>query len=267
MNLGLDGKHFVVCGGSRGIGRAVADLLVAEGARVLLVGRGEGGLRKAARELGGPASFCVADLSDPTGADAIAETAMREEALDGALINGPAPSHGSALELDDEEWHRAFGAFLGGPVRLLRALTPEMRDGASLLFVTSSSARQTVAGNDASNVLRPGVRRSGQKLRARPGAEGARQQPRPRAHRDGPLAGSRRSEGGDAGNLVGRSSAGSREEDTARTLRQIRGGGPCGCLPALASGLLRHRRLLAGGRRPSQRSALIRPLQRATQLR
>lgn len=157
MRLGLGDRHFVVCGGSRGIGRAVAELLVAGGARVLLVGRGEAGLREAALELGEPASFCAADLSDPSGADTVAETALRMGALDGTLINGPAPSHGSALELDDEEWLRAFGAFLGGPVRLLRSLAPEMRDGASILFVTSSSARQTVAGNDASNVLRPGV--------------------------------------------------------------------------------------------------------------
>ena len=52
MDLGLDGRAYVVGGGSRGLGRAVAEVLVADGARVLLLGRDEDALKAAAGELG-----------------------------------------------------------------------------------------------------------------------------------------------------------------------------------------------------------------------
>ena len=157
MELGLRAKSFVVGGASSGLGRAVAEQLVAEGARVLLVARNAEPLRDVARSLGEGADACAADLSDPSGIDEVAEAAARLGGLDGALINAGGPPFGPALELTDDQWLGAFRALIGGPVRLLRALVPRMNDGASVLFVTSSSVRQPIRNLDASNVLRPGV--------------------------------------------------------------------------------------------------------------
>ncbi len=158
LDLGLEGKLFLVGGASRGLGRAVAEQLLLEGARVILVSRDESTLSETARELGGEAHPLAADLSDPRGVGTIAETisGMGGE-LGGVLVNSGGPPFGRALELEDDRWLAAFGSLIGGPIRLLRALVPLMGDGASVLFVTSSSVRQPIPNLDASNVLRPGV--------------------------------------------------------------------------------------------------------------
>lgn len=158
MDLGLEEKLFVVGGASRGLGRAVAGQLLAEGARVILVSRDEHALTETARDLGEGAYPLASDLSAPQSVGRIAgAVSERGGKLDGILVNSGGPPFGSALELDDDQWLAAFGSLIGGPIRLLRALVPVMTDGASVLFVTSSSVRQPIPNLDASNVLRPGV--------------------------------------------------------------------------------------------------------------
>ena len=157
MMLDLKGKSFVVGGASRGLGRAVAEQLVAEGARVLLVARDATTIQEVAQELGEQAYPCAANLSEASNIDEVVEAATRLGGLDGVLVNAGGPPFGPALELSDDQWLEAFRILIGGPVRLLRALVPRMNEGASVLFVTSSSVRQPIKNLDTSNVLRPGV--------------------------------------------------------------------------------------------------------------
>ncbi len=158
MELGLEGRSFVVGGASSGLGRAVAGQLAAEGARVLLVARDLDALEEVRKELGDRAQSCAADVSVASGIDKVAAVATDHfETLDGVLVNAGGPPFGSALDLTDEQWLDAFRLLIGGPVRLLRTLAPAMSDGASALFVTSSSVREPIKDLDASNVLRPGV--------------------------------------------------------------------------------------------------------------
>ena len=158
MELHLEDKAFVVGGASSGLGRAVAEQLVAEGARVLLVARNYEALEEVAHELGELAHPCPADVSETSGVDKVAAVAIdRFGTLDGVLVNAGGPPFGPALELDDEQWLGAFRLLIGGPVRLLRALVPQMNEGASVLFITSSSVREPIQNLDSSNVLRPGV--------------------------------------------------------------------------------------------------------------
>ena len=159
MDLNLYNKSFVVGGASSGLGRAVAEQLVAEGARVLLVARNADALQQVARDLGEEqAKACAADVSEPSGVDEVAAAALDHfGTLDGVLVNAGGPPFGPALELTDEQWLGAFGILIGGPVRLLRALVPSMNDGASVLFITSTSVREPIRNLDSSNVLRPGV--------------------------------------------------------------------------------------------------------------
>ena len=65
MDLGLQDKVCVVTGASRGIGRATAERLAAEGARVLLVARGEDEVRAAAAACGERADWIACDVTDP----------------------------------------------------------------------------------------------------------------------------------------------------------------------------------------------------------
>src|SRR3954452_13428274 len=73
----LEGLSFVVGGASSGLGRAVAEQLVAAGGRVILVARNADTLEQTARELGEGAFACAADLTTSDGAEAIVEEATR----------------------------------------------------------------------------------------------------------------------------------------------------------------------------------------------
>ncbi len=158
MKLELENNSFVVSGASSGLGRAVAEQLVAEGARVLLVARNADALQEVAQKLGEQAHPCPADVSQTSGIDKVAAVAVdRFGTLDGVLVNAGGPPFGPALELTDKQWLDAFRLLIGGPVRLLRALVSQMNEGASVLFITSTSVREPIKNLDSSNVLRPGV--------------------------------------------------------------------------------------------------------------
>jgi len=159
VDLGLKDKVFVVGGGSKGLGRGVADVLVAEGARVLLLSRDEGSLDNAVADLGPAARAAAVDMAYPGTAEQVAAAVDAEfdGRLDGVLVNAGGPPAGKALELSDEQWLGAYQLLLGGPLRLLKALVPKMTAGGAILFITSTSVRQPIANLDTSNVLRPGV--------------------------------------------------------------------------------------------------------------
>jgi 3-oxoacyl-[acyl-carrier protein] reductase len=155
----LEGSSFVVGGASSGLGRAVAEQLLASGARVLLVARKADALQETVRELGEGAFVCAADLATPGGAEMIVEEAVRRfGTIGGVLLNaGGGPPSASVLGVSDEHWRGAFDLLVGGPLRLLRGLLPMTDDGGFVLFVTATSVRQPVPGLAVSNVLRPGV--------------------------------------------------------------------------------------------------------------
>src|SRR5215213_9678708 len=109
MELGLEGKVALVTGASKGIGRAVADALAAEGCRVVLCARGEEELEAAAEEIraaGGDAHAVAADMSEANEVERVAqETVSRFGTVD-VLVNnaGGIGSPSSFEEISDEEW-------------------------------------------------------------------------------------------------------------------------------------------------------------------
>lgn len=157
MDLGLNGKVFVIGGGSAGLGRAVAAALVAEGARVLLVSRDQMKLDRVVSELGSDTTTCVADLGTVEGADAMVRAAKTLGGIDGLVVNSGGPPPGEVLDVSDEQWEGAFRLLVGNPIRMIRGLVPEMRDESAVLFITSSSVRVPIPGLDTSNVIRPGA--------------------------------------------------------------------------------------------------------------
>ena len=158
MDLGLAGKKFLIGGGSKGLGNAIAQVLVDEGAHVLLMSRTEESLKSAAAALGDNASYVAVDIADPDAVQTIsAAVDDKLGGLDGILMTAGGPPPGEVLKLTDEQWTGAFEMLIGGPIRLLRELTPKMTDGGAVLFITSSSVRQPIPNLDTSNVLRPGV--------------------------------------------------------------------------------------------------------------
>ncbi len=158
MDLGLQDRVFIVTGGARGLGRATADCLVAEGARVVLSGRSEDTLNEAAAALGDAAVGVPADNADPgTPARLIATANERWGRLDGALISVGGPPTGQVTEVTDEQWSTAFESVFLGAVRLAREVGAELGDGGSMALVLSSSVRAPLANLAISNGLRPGL--------------------------------------------------------------------------------------------------------------
>jgi 3-oxoacyl-[acyl-carrier protein] reductase len=158
MDLGLADRVYVVTGGTRGLGRATAEVLVAEGAQVVLSGRSRESLDNAVAALGESAIAMMADNADPaTPGRLVAAAHERWGRLDGALISVGGPPAGSVTEVTDEQWTAAFESVFLGAVRVAREVAARLRDGGSIALVLSSSVRSPIAGLAISNGLRPGL--------------------------------------------------------------------------------------------------------------
>jgi 3-oxoacyl-[acyl-carrier protein] reductase len=159
MDLGLRDRVYVVTGGSRGLGLATAQSLVADGARVVLAARDAAGVAAAAAGLGGAnAAGLAGDLADPA-VPGLLVAAARDTfgRLDGALISVGGPPGGTVMGTSDDAWRAAFESVFLGAVRLARTLGGELGDGGSIAFVLSTSVRAPIDSLAISNGLRPGL--------------------------------------------------------------------------------------------------------------
>ncbi|MFT4293956.1 MAG: SDR family oxidoreductase [Micropruina sp.] len=159
MDLGLTDRVFVVTAGSAGLGRASADQLVAEGARVVLVARRPDVLDDAVADLGAANAVALAaDLADPGTPAAAAELALRTFGrLDGALISVGGPPPGAALANSDEQWLAAFDSVFLAALRTVRAVISAAGGPVALGLVLSTSVKVPIPGLAISNGLRPGL--------------------------------------------------------------------------------------------------------------
>ena len=159
MDLGLNGLVYVVTGGSGGLGRATAEALVADGAKVVVSGRQQESLDEVVTALGEDnATGVVADNADPGTPRTLVETARSTYGrLDGALISVGGPAAGPLMDVTDEDWAAAIeSVFLGG-LRLGREIGRELGDGGAIAYVLSSSVKSPIPGLAVSNGLRPGL--------------------------------------------------------------------------------------------------------------
>lgn len=175
MDLGLADKVYVVTGGARGLGRATAGLLVAEGARVVLSGRSQESLDTAVHALGGQAVSIVADNAESGSADRLVGVAKDAFGrLDGALISVGGPPPGTVMGTRDQDWRAAFeSVFLGG-LRVARAVADGIDGAGSIAFVLSSSVRAPLENLAISNGLRPGLAMAAKALADELGPRGVR---------------------------------------------------------------------------------------------
>ena len=135
MDLGLRGRAVAVAGGSRGIGRATAELLAAEGCRVAVLARTDADLREAENELAAAGAADAVglqcDLLD-TGEVEAAFTFLDERWGElNALVNAAGPTRLGALdELTDNDWMESFDLGVLTMVRTVRAALPLLRKAA-----------------------------------------------------------------------------------------------------------------------------------------
>lgn len=158
MDLGLDGRHMVVTGASSGLGLAVAEVLVAEGALVTVVARDHGRTAAAADGLGDRAAAVVADLTDGDAPrEIVAGATAAHGPIHGLFVSHGGPPPGPATDLDDDALDRAVEVSLRAPVRVVREVAASMEAGGAIAVLTSSSSVQPIGGLASSNLTRPAV--------------------------------------------------------------------------------------------------------------
>jgi len=159
VDLGLSGRVALVTGASRGIGRAIAVALAAEGARVAVAARSADGVREVAAAVGGRGyTFDSADLAavdplvDAVGADL--------GPIDVYVVNtGGPPRFDDPLAIAAGEWEAAHRSLVVSPMLVMARVVPGMRERGfgRVVAVSSSTAREPLAGLQLSTANRPGL--------------------------------------------------------------------------------------------------------------
>ena len=162
MDLTLEGRNALVCGGSRGIGRAAALALAGLGARITLVARNREVLDAAIADFPGGADRhhgVSADLGEPDSIDRVLEAAAAAGPTHVLVNNSGGPPAGPALSADAEQFTAAFGQHLLASHALVRGLVPGMRSEGygRIINVISTSVREPIAGLGVSNTIRGAV--------------------------------------------------------------------------------------------------------------
>jgi len=157
MDLGLTGRIALVTGASQGIGRAIAAELAAEGARVAISSRSRERIDETARDLG--ATGFVHDAEDVDGAPAlVAQVAERLGGPVEVLVTntGGPPAGADPLGFTREQWESAYRALVLGPMALIEAALPAMRERGwgRIVNVSSTSVREPISTLMLSNAHR-----------------------------------------------------------------------------------------------------------------
>ena len=163
MDLGIEGRVALVTASSAGLGRATAEALAAEGAKVSISSRGAERLESTAAELrhsGADVLALQADVTLPEVPDRlVAATVERFGRLDIVVANAGGPPPGRSLELEDEAVRAAVEANLLTSVRLVRSSLPHLRAGrwGRICCVTSFSVVHPIPTLALSNLARTGL--------------------------------------------------------------------------------------------------------------
>jgi len=139
----LDGKSALIVGGSSGIGRATAGLMLAQGTAVWIAGRSEEKLA-AALDLLNAGARARALSFDITDNAAIEEglAGIEDASLDALVVTASSAVHGPFAELAVEDAQAMFQSKFWGPYQVARAALPKLRDGASITFFSGVLSRR-----------------------------------------------------------------------------------------------------------------------------
>jgi 3-oxoacyl-[acyl-carrier protein] reductase len=160
VDLGIKGRVALVGGASKGIGRAVAETLVAEGARVVITARDQARTSQVAEEMG-----AVAGLAwDSADLDAAPDLLARVVELAGQVeiliknTGGP-PANPDPLALSLEQWELAHRTLLLSPMSLIRLALPGMRERkwGRIVGIASTTVREPIQPLILSNAERSGL--------------------------------------------------------------------------------------------------------------
>lgn len=156
MELGLRGRKAIVTGASRGIGRAVAELLAVEGCDLSICGRGQEGLDKAVEELAAHGIKASGRALNARNADDyrnwLSDSCTQMGGLDVLVAS---LSAGGGMD-SERNWYRNFEIDVMSAVRGIETVLPHLNksDAASIVIVATMAASETFAGPMAYNALK-----------------------------------------------------------------------------------------------------------------
>jgi 3-oxoacyl-[acyl-carrier protein] reductase len=164
VDLGLKGKVALVAASSKGLGRAVAEELAAEGAHLVMCARGKDTLDKTAESIrqksGAKVVAVAADVSDPRDAARVVKAAFDQFGrVDILVTNSGGPPSGPFESFTSDTWDAATRLLLKSAVELTRSVLPGMKERrwGRILNVTSIAAKQPIEGLMLSNSIRAAV--------------------------------------------------------------------------------------------------------------
>ncbi|HWT93113.1 MAG TPA: SDR family oxidoreductase [Solirubrobacteraceae bacterium] len=128
-----EGRRAVVVGGTHGIGLAIAQELLRDGAEVVVTGRDAGKVAAAADALGPVATVLVSDVTDAADRAALTEAAGEIDAL---FVNAGSAQDAPLAEVTEASWDRQFGVNTKGAFFTTQALAPRIRRGGGIVFTT-----------------------------------------------------------------------------------------------------------------------------------
>jgi 3-oxoacyl-[acyl-carrier protein] reductase len=150
MDLGLKDKIVLITGASSGIGASAAQIFSSEGSHVIVsYGKNSGGAGQTAAQVqanGRKAWLCPMDVSDPDSVKMAIQSLPAEiRGLDALVLCAGLSLHNAFTEITPAEWQRVLAVNLNGAFYVLQACTPLLRDGSSVVLVSSVSAQTGVS--------------------------------------------------------------------------------------------------------------------------
>lgn len=138
MSGRLSGKRILITGGTTGIGLATAQRFVEEGARVAVTGRNPETLAQARAVLGKDVAVIESDAGSASAQAAlVAQVVEHLGGIDAAFLNAGTATFQSIEAIDEAEFDRQFAINVKGPAFLLKALSPHLSEGASVILNAS----------------------------------------------------------------------------------------------------------------------------------
>jgi len=158
MDLKIKNKLFVVTGATSGFGRAIAEVLIQEGAHIIINARGEEKLVAFKNDHPDQIEIVAGDITS----DAVISKLIRQvddRSLSGILINAGGPPASSFVSTEMDQWDEAYKSVLRWKVKLTKAMLPVL--GADhygrIIYIESASVKQPIADLVLSNSLRLAV--------------------------------------------------------------------------------------------------------------
>ncbi len=149
----MQGRHYLVTGGSAGIGLDCVSLLVDQGARVHVVARGQSGLDEVKARFGDAVTTVAADLAETEAVDQVARhlTDHQVTALDGLVVNAAKYGFRSLSVSPTSELQAYFQVNVISTIQLINMALPRLRagQGRSIVCVSSTLSTRPIAGTGA----------------------------------------------------------------------------------------------------------------------